>query len=271
MKRLSMSFVLAVGMLAVASTGHAQTVQYVKICSIYGAGFHYIPGTDICLNDETGDARVQTAGGTWRSLLPYPEGEWVTNAKEECASDKLVKIGTFQSTDFTTNAWDRKQTPPVTLILKKDEFISKVIMSGGFYDPRAAGDRHGVNGFQGLCLRSIDPTVLEVQGSDLVNPPFGNGFLPIGCVANSRIVGMPAAYAISATAAYPDIDTSFDPTLGTIGPYTYGRQLVVTTDLGPNNFIWLTYSDGTEAKPLAGTLTASVCIADSHGRHDRDR
>src|ERR1700741_2240755 len=27
----------------------AAPVQYVKICSLYGEGFYYIPGTDICL------------------------------------------------------------------------------------------------------------------------------------------------------------------------------------------------------------------------------
>jgi hypothetical protein len=27
----------------------AKAVEYVKICSAYGAGFYYIPGTDICL------------------------------------------------------------------------------------------------------------------------------------------------------------------------------------------------------------------------------
>ena len=26
-----------------------KTVQYVKICSLYGAGFFYVPGTDTCL------------------------------------------------------------------------------------------------------------------------------------------------------------------------------------------------------------------------------
>src|SRR3974377_1880771 len=28
----------------------AAPVQYVKICNLYGAGFFYIPGTDMCLN-----------------------------------------------------------------------------------------------------------------------------------------------------------------------------------------------------------------------------
>jgi hypothetical protein len=27
----------------------AKPVQYVKICSLYGDGFYYIPGTDTCL------------------------------------------------------------------------------------------------------------------------------------------------------------------------------------------------------------------------------
>ena len=27
----------------------AKPVEYVKICSLYGAGFYYMPGTDICL------------------------------------------------------------------------------------------------------------------------------------------------------------------------------------------------------------------------------
>src|SRR5205823_3463023 len=27
----------------------AKPVEYVKVCSLYGAGFYYVPGTDICL------------------------------------------------------------------------------------------------------------------------------------------------------------------------------------------------------------------------------
>ena len=27
----------------------AKPVEYVKICSLYGAGYYYMPGTDICL------------------------------------------------------------------------------------------------------------------------------------------------------------------------------------------------------------------------------
>src|SRR5262244_309721 len=32
-----------------AGPANADSVEYVKICSLYGAGFYYVPGTDICL------------------------------------------------------------------------------------------------------------------------------------------------------------------------------------------------------------------------------
>jgi len=42
-------FVAVAGAQAADMPVKAQPVQYVKICSLYGDGFYYIPGTDICL------------------------------------------------------------------------------------------------------------------------------------------------------------------------------------------------------------------------------
>jgi TolA-binding protein len=39
-------------------------VEYVKICSLYGADWYYIPGTDTCINTSSGETRVQTELGT---------------------------------------------------------------------------------------------------------------------------------------------------------------------------------------------------------------
>ena len=45
----------AAGLVAVAGAQaadlpvKAKPVQYVKICSLYGVGFYYIPGTDMCI------------------------------------------------------------------------------------------------------------------------------------------------------------------------------------------------------------------------------
>ena len=42
-------FVAIAGAQAADLPVKAKPVQYVKICSLYGAGFYYIPGTDTCL------------------------------------------------------------------------------------------------------------------------------------------------------------------------------------------------------------------------------
>jgi hypothetical protein len=58
----------AAGLVAVAGAQaadlpvKAKPVQYVKICSLYGAGFYYIPGTDMCLK-VGGYVRMQQAYG----------------------------------------------------------------------------------------------------------------------------------------------------------------------------------------------------------------
>jgi hypothetical protein len=52
----------------------AKPVQYVKICSLYGVGFYYIPGTDMCIK-VGGWARFETAYGYNGSLTT----EWYAN------------------------------------------------------------------------------------------------------------------------------------------------------------------------------------------------
>src|SRR6186713_2715862 len=41
----------------------AKPVEYVKVCSLYGAGFYYIPGTDTCIK-LAGYLRADVALGT---------------------------------------------------------------------------------------------------------------------------------------------------------------------------------------------------------------
>ena len=81
----------AAGVVAVAGTQaadlpvKARPVEYVKICTLYGAGFYYIPGTDICLKvggyvrsdygwNVTGARTVQYTGAPGaqdRSVSPW--------------------------------------------------------------------------------------------------------------------------------------------------------------------------------------------------------
>ncbi len=81
----------AAGLVAVSGTQaadlpvKAKPVEYVKICTLYGEGFYYIPGTDICLKiggyvradygwNVTGARTPQYTGGPGaqdRSVSPY--------------------------------------------------------------------------------------------------------------------------------------------------------------------------------------------------------
>src|SRR6202042_1380789 len=56
------AFVAMSGAQAAELPGKAKAVEYVRICSLYGAGFYYIPGTDTCIKIG-GYLRVDTTFG----------------------------------------------------------------------------------------------------------------------------------------------------------------------------------------------------------------
>ncbi len=70
----------------------AASVQYVKVCSLYGAGFFYIPGTDACGIANYLPWRVQTPFGT------------VTNGQLPSFGDHAFAYGS-QSVAVGNNAW----------------------------------------------------------------------------------------------------------------------------------------------------------------------
>jgi hypothetical protein len=275
MSNRSLSLILCAFVCAMGTELVAAPVEYVKICDTYGAGFLYIPGMEICHQPLTGDTRQTTENGVWRSRLPYPTGRWVRRTARECANGRTVSIGTFQSTDFTLNLWNRKQTAPVPLALDDGEYVSKVMMRGGFYDPRRPGNRSGVHGATVFCLRSLDPSVPE-EVPEVTNPEdppakprWGNGMLPLGCIPNSRILNVPATYVIDADAIHPGYDFGFanEEQTEDYGPFEHDSHVAVTTDFGTGGANLLTYHDATDDtdKPLAGSITVSVCVASAPG------
>ena len=60
----AMSFIAVTGAQAADLPVKAKPIEYVKICSLYGVGFYYIPGTDMCIK----------VGGYVRS-----QAEWQSN------------------------------------------------------------------------------------------------------------------------------------------------------------------------------------------------
>ena len=75
----------AAGLVAVAGAQaadlpvKAKPVQYVKICSLYGVGFYYIPGTDMCIK-VGGWVRAEAAWGTNDSSVGTYIGDRITAA-----------------------------------------------------------------------------------------------------------------------------------------------------------------------------------------------
>jgi Porin subfamily len=104
----------AAGLVAVAGAQAADMpvkaapVQYVKICTLYGDGFYYIPGTDICLK----------IGGYVRAEYGYNYGASLTNGPWQAPSGYMDR---FDGADFLMRsrayAWfdSRQQTEYGTL------------------------------------------------------------------------------------------------------------------------------------------------------------
>src|SRR6478609_6307402 len=78
------TFLLTSAAALVAATGaqaadlpsrKAAPVEYVRVCSTYGAGFFYIPGTDTCIR-VGGRARFE-----WQYAQPYSRGDNVTGSR----------------------------------------------------------------------------------------------------------------------------------------------------------------------------------------------
>ena len=72
----------------------AKPVQYVKICSLYGAGFYYIPGTDICLK-VGGWVREENAFGTNNSST----GSWAGDANNRATNNYWARARGYLTAD----------------------------------------------------------------------------------------------------------------------------------------------------------------------------
>ena len=68
----------AAGLFAATAAHAASPVEYVKVCSLYGAGFYYMPGTDLCIK-VGGWVRAEAAYGTNGSMTWGPFNGNVNN------------------------------------------------------------------------------------------------------------------------------------------------------------------------------------------------
>jgi hypothetical protein len=98
----------------------AKPVQYVKICSLYGAGFYYIPGTDTCIKIG-GYVRAEVnfnAGGSFaasfadRDDRSYNSQNWRTRAGITVDTRSQTEYGTLRSYFFLSATSDNSGTTP---------------------------------------------------------------------------------------------------------------------------------------------------------------
>ena len=110
----SLLLVSAAGLVAVSGAQaadlpvKAKPVEYVKVCSLYGAGFYYIPGTDICMK-VGGYVRYQVNYGTGNSISGGPfNGTGGLN-------DRVTRVDVAQRTRAVATFDTRQQTAYGTL------------------------------------------------------------------------------------------------------------------------------------------------------------
>ena len=97
----------------------AKPVQYVKICSLYGAGFYYIPGTDTCLK-VGGYVRAETniqmggsgsvPGTLWLDNRNTFVQDWRTRAAITLDARSQTEYGTLRSYTFISSTSDNSGT-----------------------------------------------------------------------------------------------------------------------------------------------------------------
>ena len=97
----------AAGLVAV-SVGQAadlpvktKPVQYVKVCSLYGAGFYYMPGTDICLKIG-GYVRAETTYHSNGNFAAGPTGGDVNN---RTTNEFVMRARAYSTADARETAW----------------------------------------------------------------------------------------------------------------------------------------------------------------------
>jgi len=223
-------FAIAIATLALSASETA-AVEYVKICSLYGEGFEYLPGTDICVNFTTADAREQTAGGTWRWRMPNNPRTWVPNAQGACQGGQLMKLGNFSESNLTFNSHSRYETAPTPLNLTPGQYIGSVLYQGGFSGV-------GVDGGN-FCMFYYynDPTN-------------GPTYLRFGCEDTAEVSSIPGVLQFT-----PD---------NPVPPQTTVQMNV----LGADGNLWQV--PPSMQSDIQGSLSVWLCIQSGHGQNGQN-
>lgn len=78
----------------------AKPVEYVKVCSLYGAGYYYIPGTDVCMH----------LGGYVRAEMSWGYGDNMTNGPWVSSSMQNTRINGSRDVVWRQRAYITQET-----------------------------------------------------------------------------------------------------------------------------------------------------------------
>jgi hypothetical protein len=91
----------------IAAPSHAGPVEYVRVCSLYGAGYFYIPGTDTCtsayqiVTNQFDLARAQTRASTGTAMAASLVAPWLPTGTNYAVSTHWATYDGQQAAGFS--------------------------------------------------------------------------------------------------------------------------------------------------------------------------
>lgn len=257
----------------------ASAVTYVQICGAYPTGFYEYPGTQICLNPVTSDARQNTPGGAWRWRMPDSPSTVVDSPEEACPTGRLVKFADITGSDLSLNSHLRYETTAqYPLTPNAGQYVMSVIYSGGFYTihqkvkqlPRCLASNRFVTNESGACTAGNYPSgggsntcevacsggawKLTGNGGGTVNngnfciypyysmdaDPYG---FPLGCVDTTPLTTAPATISFAASAPLPPTGISPVDPVSLVGANGYQWTVPSAADIAGTLSVWLCFNN----------------------------
>jgi hypothetical protein len=145
----------------------AGAVEYARVCSLYGYGWYYEPGTDSCLNVFTGETRTQTAFGTKRDVNSLTARVGVLEGQTVQLQQSYSALqGRFDADFRSANAGSAAATALQDPDLIGTERFGVKVNWGSYLDANAVGASFaGVIG-QNRGLRTTVSGGIATTGSD---------------------------------------------------------------------------------------------------------
>jgi hypothetical protein len=211
----------------------AKPVEYVRVCSLYGAGFWYVPGTDTCLKIGS-YVRVQTSWNTDSSDVPIGAGGGQPGGRET-------------RTDTSNFGFRTRAMVSVDLRTQTDYGTLRSYMDVGAQWSTGASNTAGNNSATATSLVSGAPN----GGADTLW--VDRGFIQFAGFTAGRVRSY---FDINSLAPYTYSNNRINPDTGALGIYA----LAYTAQFGNGITASLAFEDNGQASGGRGHLTTNLAF-----------